>query len=108
MLKTVNFSFGNDDISAISHALSALPAYDFFDSFPQNLASMPASVIMKLNKHEHLSQQELYLIAISVDSAYKALRGEISVEDEAVSELRPYFFTINKLQSSLCVLLGSE
>ena len=69
---------------------------------------MPASIIMKLNKHEQLNQQELYLIAVSVDSAYNALRGEISVEEEAVSELRPYLFTINKLQPSLSAILGSE
>lgn len=61
---------------------------------------------MKLNKHEQLNQQELYLIAVSVDSAYKALRGEISVEEEAVSDLRPYLFTINKLQSSLSAILA--
>ena len=107
-MKSVNFSFRNDDISAISRALSVLPLYDFFDSFPPNLVFMPTSIIMKLNKHEQLNQQELYLIAISVDSAYKALRGEISVEEEAVSELRPYLFTINKLQPSLSVILDSE
>ena len=107
-MKSVNFSFGNDDISAISHAISVLPSYDFFDSFPSNLVSMPASIIMKLNRHEQLNQQELYLIAISVDSAYNALRGEISVEEEAVSELRPYLFTINKLQPSLSVILDPE
>lgn len=107
-MKTVNFSFGNNDISAISHALSVLPAYDFFDSFPPDLVSMPASIIMKLNKHEQFSNQELYLIALSVDSAYKALRGEISVEEEAISELRPYLFTINKLQPSLSAILDSE
>lgn len=101
-MKTINLSFGNDDISAISHALSVLPSYDFFDSFPPDLVSMPAGVIMKLNK------QELYLIAISIDSAYKALCGEISIEEEAVSELRPYFFTINKLQPSLSLLLDSR
>ena len=37
-----------------------------------------------------------------------ALRGEISVKEEAVSELRPYLFTINKLQPSLSAILGSE
>ena len=107
-MKSVNFSFGNDDISAISHALSVLPSYGFFDSFPPNLVSMPASIIMKLNKHEQLNQQELYLIAISVDFAYKALRGEIPVGEESVSELRPYLFTINKLQPSLSVILDPE
>lgn len=107
-MKSVNFSFGNDDISAISHALSALPAYEAFDSFPPNLVSMPASIIMKLNRHEHLNNQELYLVAVSVDFAYKALRGEISVEEEAISELRPYLFTINKLQPSLSAILDSE
>lgn len=48
-MKSINFSLGNDGISAISRALSVLPAYDFFDSFPPNLVSMPASIIMKLN-----------------------------------------------------------
>jgi len=107
-MKNINLSFSNEDVKAISCALSALPSYDFFDSFPPNLVSMPVNVIMKLNKHENLNQREFYLVAIAVDSAYKALRGEISIEDEALSELRQYLFTINKLQPPLSVLLDSE
>ncbi len=107
-MKHINFSFDNADVKAISQALSCLPAYDAYDSFPPNLVAMPASVIMKLNCRERLSHQELYLIAIAVDSAHKALRGELIIEDEALRTLRQYFFTINKLQPSLSVLLDPE
>lgn len=107
-MKKINLSLNNDDRKAISCALSVLPSYDFFDSFPPQLISLPANIILKLNKHERLNNQETYLIAIAVDSAQKALCDEISVEDDAVSELRQYSFTIKKLASSLSPLLDSE
>ncbi len=107
-MKNINFSFGNDDVTAISCALSVLPSYDFFDSCPSSVIYMPTAVITKLHKHVPLTQRELYIVAVAVDSAYKALRGELSIEEEALSELQPYLFIINKLQPSLSLILDSE
>ena len=107
-MKNISLSFNSEDVKAISCTLSVLPSYDAFDSFPPDLIYMPANVIRKLTEQEQLDQRELYLIAVSVDFAYKALRGELTIEDEALSKLRMYFFTINKLHPSFSSLLGSE
>lgn len=107
-MKNIKFSLDDNDIKAISCALSVLPSYDFFDSFPPQLISMPTNIILKLHQKQHLDNQSLYLIAIAVDSAYKALRDEITVEQDAVSELRPFLFSINKLFPVFSPLLDDE
>ncbi len=64
------------------------------------------SAVKKLIVKQHLSNPEAIFVALSVDNAYKILRGEIAVDDESVASLRPYFFTINKLQSVFSDLLS--
>lgn len=107
-MKHFNFSVGDGDIEAISCALSAMPAYECFNDLSSEYAGLVSSTILKLNGHKHLNQREIYLIALAVDCAYKTFRGEITVDQEAVTELRPYFFTINKLYPQFSVFLDSD
>lgn len=107
-MKHLNISLGAGDVEAISCALSVLPDYESYDDFPLSIASLVPGILFKLNDHKSLSGREFRLVAISIDLAYKALRGEISVEQEALSELRPHFFTINKLYPQFSVLLDSD
>ena len=106
-MKNINISFSDSDIKAVSCALSVLPSYSFFDSFPPQLISLPQNIILKLHQKQKLDDQAFYLIAVSVDAAYKAMRDEITVEADAVAELRPHFFSINKLFPLLSPLLDS-
>ena len=50
-MKNIKFSLDDNDIKAISCALSVLPSYDFFDSFPPQLISMPTNIILKLHQN---------------------------------------------------------
>lgn len=107
-MKNIKVSFDSDDIKAVSCALSVLPAYDFFDFLPPKLIAITQTTIFKLHQRKNLDQQALHLIAIAVDSANKALRGEITVDPDAISELRPYLFTINKLASVFAPVFDEE
>ena len=89
----LNYSFNNSDIKAITAALSVLTAYDFVtDGEIDMLSSLSASVGSKLffKQFEQISNRELYVIALAIDSAYKALRNEISIDEESNAELRDY------------------
>ena len=98
IMKTVKYSLSQGDVEAISAALSILPAYDF--AIGQNaevLFSLCASAGSKLISHKPLTNQEMGIVALAIDSAYKALRDEISIDEESKSEIREYLFTYNKL-----------
>ena len=106
-MKNIKVSFDSDDIKAVSCALSVLPSYDFFDFLSPDLIMLTQNIILKLQKQQ-LDQKALRLIAIAIDSAYKALRGEITVEPDIISELRPYLFTINKLSAVFAPVFDDE
>lgn len=98
-MKNTNYSLTPDDISAIVCAVSVLPSYDFsktMDEFSP-VINIASSTMQKLTSQKQLTEQDIYLIAISIDSAYKALRYEINIEPEALSSLKNHLFTINKL-----------
>ena len=82
-----------NDVEAITTALTVLPGYDFFSS---DIAESAAG--QKLIMKEKLSQRENAFIALAVDSAYKALRNELNLEGEYLLRLQPYLFVYNKLQ----------
>lgn len=107
-MKNTNFKISDDDLEAISCTLSVLPSYDFLDGVSYELASLSTRIIYKLHSHIFPSQNELHLIAVAIDSAQKALRGELVLDEEALNSLRPHSFTINKLSSSFSALLDSE
>ncbi len=106
-MKNLNVSLSDDEIKAISCALSVLPCYDFFDGLPPQLTLLPAEIIMKLNTHKHPNAKETYLVALAIDSAAKALQGEISIKDDAILELRQHSLSIEKLAPLLSPLLDS-
>lgn len=93
------YSFTQSDVSAITTALTVLPAYEFFASdIAEAALAVAASADSKLIKQEPLTKRECVLIALSIDNAYKALRNEIDLDSEYIARLRPYLFTYNKLQ----------
>ncbi len=96
-MKIKNYQMSKSDVRAISSALSVLPSYEFFATMPTQMTCLPLVVIEKLEKKCQLKEQDIYIIAIAVDSAYKALRNEISFDESILSELQPHMFTINKL-----------
>lgn len=93
------YSFSQNDVDAITTALTVLPAYEFFASDIADAALVvAASAGQKLIKKETLTKREGTFIALAVDSAYKALRDELTLGSEELARLRPYLFTYNKLQ----------
>ncbi len=96
-MKIANYQLSKSDVRAISSALSVLPSYDFFATMPEQITCLPLVVVEKLVKNCQLKEQDIYIIAIAVDSAYKALRNEISFDSSILSELQTHMFTINKL-----------
>lgn len=101
-----NYSFTKNDVDAITAALTIIPAYDFFASdIAEAALAVTASAGRKLIMQEKLTKREGALIALAVDSAYKALRNELSLGNEELALLRPYLFTYNKLQPIFSSLL---
>ena len=108
-MKTINYSFSNSDIEAVTSALEALAYYSFFDDEPdgqEKLFDIIQSVGIKLLSHSPLDQKDAYYIAFSIDCAYKSLRDELSIEDEGKQIISPYIFTINKLQPIFSPILS--
>ena len=100
------YSFTQNDVDAITTALTVLPAYDFFVSdIAEAALAVTASAGRKLIMQEKLTKQEGAIIALAVDSAYKALRNELALDSEELARLRPYLFTYNKLQPIFLSLL---
>lgn len=105
-MKHITYSFSDSDIEAITTSLTLLPSYGFISNDISDMAfSLSASVGIKLISHESLSNHEASLIALSIDCAYKALRDEITIDEESVKKLQPYLFTINKLEPIFSSLL---
>lgn len=101
-----SYALSESDIEAIKVALTVLPSYGFVtpDVADATFAAV-ASAATKLIMHEPLLYRESFIIALSVDSAYKALRSELDLDEEKLAELRPYFFTYNKLLPILAPFL---
>lgn len=98
-MKHSTYSLSADDISAITAALSILPAFEFIEADNmQSTYTLCASAGSKLFSHEKLTVQETYLIALAVDSAYKALRNELPLDDESKAEIKDFIFIYNKLE----------
>ena len=90
----LNYSFSASDIKAVTAALSVLTEYDL-------LSSLAMSLIAKLNfsgRLDQMSNRESYVIALAIDSAYRALKNEYELDEESKAELRDYIFTYNKLE----------
>ncbi len=88
------YELSDSDVKAILCALEVLPAYDFAPDFAADLL---VSVGYKLTSRKPLTKREEYLVAVSIDCAFLALRDELTASEETLSALRPYLFTINKL-----------
>lgn len=103
-MKKLNYSFSSDDIKAITCALEVMPSYGFYETEAEANAiySLSVSSGQKLISRQPLSNRETYCVAFAIDNAFKALRDEITVDEDAVVSLRPYFFTINKLHPVFC------
>lgn len=92
-------NYTQSDVDAISAALAVLPAYDFFATDIAEVAlAVTASAGQKLIMQRNLTKQEGAIIALAVDSATKALRGELRLDSEYLARLQPYLFVYNKLQ----------
>lgn len=94
-----NIHLSKSDVDALCYALEIMSSYDDFetDSEAELVDSFSVSSAGKLINHQPLSNREIYHVATAVDYAFMALRGEVTLDDEKLSGLRPYMFTINKL-----------
>lgn len=107
-MKNINFNLSESDVKALCYALEIMPSYGFIeDDAEADLSfALAASSGQKLLLHQQLSNREACFVALAVDCAFKALRGEMSISEEELSGLRPYMFTINKLQPIFSPLLN--
>ena len=82
----LNYSFSASDIKAVTAALSVLTEYDFVtDAEIDMLSSLAMSLIAKLNfsgRLDQMSNRESYVIALAIDSAYRALKNEYELDEE--------------------------
>ena len=94
-----HFSLSESDVKTVLLSLELLPDYGFIAPDTADASFMlSASAGQKLIMNERLNNREAGIVSLAVDSAYKALRGEITVNPSTVEKLRPYFFSINKLR----------
>lgn len=107
-MKNIHYELSSNDIDAICYALEIMPSYNFNenDSLLDLIVTLSASSGQKLLSGKQLTQREAYFVSLSIDCAYKALRGEMHLDVEELSGLRPYFFTINKLYPVFSPLLN--
>lgn len=107
-MKKIHFNLSSDDVKALCCTLEVMPAYDFLENdIEADLSlTLASSSGRKLILHEQLTNRETCFVALAVDCAFKALRGELSLDEEGLSVLRPYMFTINKLHPVFSPLLN--
>lgn len=98
-MKNFTYSLSESDVKAILCTLEVMPSYGFYETESENdlVKYLSISSGMKLIAHEQWNNREIAYVALAIDNAFKALRSENSADDEIVSTLRPYLFTINKL-----------
>ena len=106
-MKKFNFKLSGEDINAIVCALEVMPSYGCYDVEDEanSIYALSASSGKKLIMREQLSTRETFYVALAIDNAFKAIRGEITLADDALDSLRPYLFTINKLHQVFSPLL---
>ena len=107
-MNNVRYNLSDSDVKALCYALEIMPSYGFFESKAEAdlSVSLAASAGQKLIFHKPLSNRETYFVALAVDCAFKALRDEMSLGEKELAGLRPYMFTINKLQPIFSPLLN--
>ncbi len=96
-MKKTAYELSNSDVDAILAALSAMPSYSFSKEQISLMLPLCLSVGEKLSYHRDLSPQDMSLVALAVDSAYKALRNEMTLDETDKEPLKPFFFVYNKL-----------
>ena len=76
-----------------------MPAYGLFKTEKEinSMYTLIATSAEKLTENEQLNNKESSFVALSVDSAFKALRNEFPASQEIIASLTPYLFTIIKL-----------
>ena len=106
-MKKITYSLSDSDVNALLCTLEVMPSYVFYETASEKNAAYMLSVSsgQKLIMRQQLSNRELAFVALAIDNAFKALRGEITVTDDVVASLRSYFFTINKLHPIFSPLL---
>ena len=100
----LTYSFSAADVEAITEALVVLPEYEFAEGREIPFCISAGSALIN---HTPLPAGDAYVIALAIDSAYKALRNEITLSDEYKEALRDYVFTNNKLEPIFSPLLDS-
>ena len=107
-MNNLKYSFSENDVKAITAALEILPSYDFVSENKIDMFSiLCASAGSKLIFHNQLTNREMYVVALAIDSAYKALRNELSICPEESNVIRDYMFVYNKLQPIFSPLLDN-
>lgn len=109
-MKPINLNIDDNDIKAILAAIEAMISSEPDDTFEDEedfdaFISIYTSTSIKLASHKPLSNQETFAAALAVDSAYKALRGELPMDSESIDLLKEYIFIFNKLQPMLSPIL---
>lgn len=106
-MKKLQYSFSENDIKAITAALEILPDYDFASEMSIAVSTLCASAGSKLILHNQLTNRESYVVSLAIDSAYKALRNELSIDPEDLTVIRDYVFVYNKLQPIFSSLIDN-
>ena len=106
-MKNIYYQFSKSDIEAITYAMEIMPAYNFIqtEELADTAYSLSVSSGPKLILHQQLTQREIGFVALVIDCAFKALRDEMDLGEEALAGLQPYMFTINKLHPVFSPLL---
>lgn len=106
-MKTLKYSFSHGDVEAVLAALSVLPAYGFEDDAidPDSFFLLCETAGTKLATQQNPTAKETYLIAFAIDCACQALRGELLLDEDALGEIKQYFFTYQKLHPVFSPLL---
>ena len=97
-MKSKKYALTPGDVKAITAALSILPSYSFASGQNSSVLSMLCtSAGSKLINGKPLNDRELAISALAIDSAYKAISNEMSLDDEYKAEIKEYYLTYNKL-----------
>lgn len=104
-----SYSFSSEDIIAIVAALPLVPAYGADTEIQQSInETLCLSAMNKLaDGNTNLIPNEVRVVALSIELAVDFLAGHIDldVDQEIISEIRPYIFTYNRLYEAFGPLL---
>lgn len=99
-MKTIEYSFSDSDIDAITYALSILPSLGLEDNALQANINyqLCASARSKLIKHDtNILPNELRVISCALQAVQLINQGGLSTDTETKKECTHYLFTVNKL-----------